>query len=83
MWPFTATDEKETAPQAGNANELRLVEVQKECEQIEEAFNESFRALAEHDAFRVRLASEQARIAARRAALLEERATLRKVLGIR
>jgi hypothetical protein len=69
-------------PPAGNASqELRLLELEKEREQVEEAFNESFRALVENETHRVRLAGEQARITARRASLLLERAALLKTLG--
>jgi hypothetical protein len=62
-------------------DEQRLLDVEKEREQVEQAFNETFRVIAEHDEFRKRLVSEQARITARRAALFEERANLLRVLG--
>ena len=68
-------------PQAEDPNALRLVEVEKEREQVEEAFNESFHAIANHHEFGKRLVSEQATITARRAALLEERWNLLRILG--
>jgi hypothetical protein len=80
MWPFTKSAAVEVEPVV-HATELRLLEVEKEREQIEEAFDATFRAIGDHDEFRKKLVSEQARVTARRAALFEERASLLKVLG--
>ena len=70
----------ETVPH-GKPAEHRLAEIQRECEAVEKAFNETFRALAEHDAHRMRLVTEQSRVAARRTALFSERIALFKELG--
>ena len=79
--PVVATSESAVLDPHLKSAELRLVQVEKELEQLEEAFNKTFRAIANHDEFRRRLVSEQACITARRSVLLEERARLLKSLG--
>jgi hypothetical protein len=83
MFTRSLPAEVETIPRDSHLKsaELRLVQVRKECELAERQFNETFEALSNHDAFRIRLVSAQARAADRRTALLEERARLLKELG--
>jgi len=77
MW-FTPEIEQES-PFTETAAE-RLSQVESEFEKAEQEFDDSCRALAAHDAFRVRLSAALDHARTRRAHLLFERAALLKVV---
>ena len=75
MWPFSQTAD------AAETGESPFVQIERECEQAEKEFNETFKALADHDAERVRLVLAQERAAERRNLLWRKRAEQMRVDG--